>query len=173
MKPKILLTGATGYIGQRLLPVLIDNGFHVVCCVRDKNRFNPPESLIPHISVVEFDLLKEETFQNIPKDIEGGFYLIHSMASSREYMELEKKSAINFRNIVSATKAKQIVYLSGITNEDKLSEHLSSRKQVEEELGNGSYKLTTLRAGIIIGSGSASFEIIRDLVEKLPDTNVL
>ena len=80
----------------------------------------------------------------------------------------EKLSAINFREAVNKTNAKHVIYLSGIVNETALSEHLASRKQVEEELSKGSFALTTLRAGIIIGSGSASFEIIRDLVEKLP-----
>jgi hypothetical protein len=81
---------------------------------------------------------------------------------------MEEISAINFRECIQKTNAKQVIYLSGIINEEKLSKHLSSRKNVEKILSSGSYALTTLRAGIIIGSGSASFEIIRDLVEKLP-----
>jgi uncharacterized protein YbjT (DUF2867 family) len=84
-------------------------------------------------------------------------------------MELmEEISAINFKNCIQQTKARQVIYLSGIVNEELLSKHLTSRRNVERILGSGSYSLTTLRAGIIIGSGSASFEIIRDLVEKLP-----
>ena len=81
---------------------------------------------------------------------------------------MEATSAINFKNSIQQTSARQVIYLSGIVNEDILSKHLSSRKNVERILGSGTYSLTTLRAGIIIGSGSASFEIIRDLVEKLP-----
>jgi uncharacterized protein YbjT (DUF2867 family) len=167
-KMKILLTGATGYIGKRLLPVLIEKGYTVICCVRDKARFNPPKSLLPHIEVIELDLLKKETFSNVPLDIDGAYYLVHSMSSSDDYSELEKKSAINFKETIDKTNAKHVIYLSGIINEDNLSEHLESRKTVEYELEKGQYSLTTLRAGIIIGSGSASFEIIRDLVEKLP-----
>ena len=79
-----------------------------------------------------------------------------------------RSSAINFKNCIQQTKARQVIYLSGIVNEEILSRHLTSRRNVERILGSGSYSLTTLRAGIIIGSGSASFEIIRDLVEKLP-----
>lgn len=165
---KILLTGATGYIGKRLLPVLVQNGHQVVCCVRDTGRFNPPKSLRSSIEVIQLDLLDESSFQHIPKDIDGAFYLVHSMAVSADYEALERKSAIHFREAINKTKAKHVVYLSGIVNEDKLSKHLSSRKNVEDELAKGDYHLTTLRAGIIIGSGSASFEIIRDLVEKLP-----
>ncbi|MCR9172907.1 MAG: SDR family oxidoreductase [bacterium] len=165
---KILLTGATGYIGKRLLPVLVELGHEVVCCTRDARRFSPPKSLENKISVIEIDLLDEDSLKNIPKDIDGAYYLVHSMSSSSDYKSLEEKSAINFRNALENTQATQVIYLSGMTNEDELSEHLSSRKNVEMELEKGSYHLTTLRAGIIIGSGSASFEIIRDLVEKLP-----
>ncbi len=165
---KILLTGATGYIGKRLLPVLVDKGHQVVCCVRDLNRFNPPESLKSKIDVIELDLLDTSTMANIPKDIDGAYYLVHSMSSSKDYEKLEHDSALNFKEAMNATAVKHVVYLSGIINAEGLSKHLSSRKNVEEELSRGRYKLTTLRAGIIIGSGSASFEIIRDLVEKLP-----
>lgn len=165
---KILLTGATGYIGKRLLPVLVEGGHEVVCCVRDKNRFHPPESIRKSIQVIELDLLKTKTFESIPTDIDVAYYLVHSMSSSSDYQVLEERSAVNFCVAISKTKAEQVIYLSGIVNEDKLSKHLSSRLNVEKELGKGSYHLTTFRAGIIIGSGSASFEIIRDLVEKLP-----
>jgi uncharacterized protein YbjT (DUF2867 family) len=164
----ILLTGATGYIGKRLLPLLVEEGHHVICCVRDKSRFEPPESLIEHITIIEVDLLKPESLSKIPKEIDAAYYLVHSMSSSRSYQIMEKQSAINFREELNTTAVKHVIYLSGIVNESALSEHLSSRKTVEEELGKGTYNFTTLRAGIIIGSGSASFEIMRDLVEKLP-----
>lgn len=85
-----------------------------------------------------------------------------------DFETLEKKSAINFKERIQKTNAKQVIYLSGIVNDQKLSKHLQSRKSVEEILSSASFHLTTLRAGIILGSGSASFEIIRDLVEKLP-----
>jgi uncharacterized protein YbjT (DUF2867 family) len=165
---KILLTGATGYIGKRLLPVLIAKGHQVACCVRDKNRFNPPDFLREKIDVIEVDFLDETSLKNIPKNIDAAYYLVHSMSSSMDYGKLEKVSAINFRESINNTRAQQVIYLSGIVNEHTLSRHLASRKAVEKELSSGHYHLTTLRAGIIIGSGSASFEIIRDLVEKLP-----
>jgi uncharacterized protein YbjT (DUF2867 family) len=166
---RILLTGATGYIGKRILPVLINNGHHVICCVRDPQRFNPPASVKPFISVITVDFLDKVSLENIPEDIDAAYYLIHSMSNSKAYEKLEEITARNFKNYLDQkTKAKQVIYLSGIVNEDVLSKHLKSRKNVEEILGQGSYSLTTLRAGIIVGSGSASFEIIRDLVEKLP-----
>lgn len=165
---KILLTGATGYIGKRLLPTLISHGHKVVCAVRDPKRFTAPDSLAPHIEVIQADLLSKESLMSIPEDIDAAYYLVHSMAHSKDYRELEERSAINFRERIDQTNAQQVIYLSGIVNESNLSEHLASRLNVEEKLGKGNYHLTVLRAGIIIGSGSASFEIIRDLVEKLP-----
>ena len=165
---KILLTGSTGYIGKRLLISLLDEGYEVVCCVRDAKRFNPSEAIIEKVEIIEVDLLDKESLKQVPKDIDGAYYLVHSMSSSSDYKSLEQQCAVNFREAMNSTKVKHVMYLSGIVNETDLSEHLSSRKNVEIELEKGNYHLTTLRAGIIIGSGSASFEIIRDLVEKLP-----
>jgi uncharacterized protein YbjT (DUF2867 family) len=168
---KILLTGVTGYIGKRLLPVLLDEGHEVICCVRDKRRFDSSKFQIPNsrLSVIEVNFLDKDSLEAIPEDIDAAYYLIHSMsASTDDFESLEKLTAGNFRERINQTRAKQVIYLSGIINDEKLSRHLLSRKQVEDILSEGRYKLTTLRAGIIIGSGSASFEIIRDLVEKLP-----
>ncbi|PNQ72762.1 DUF2867 domain-containing protein [Hanstruepera neustonica] len=164
----VLLTGATGYIGKRLLPVLCDLGYHVVCGVRDVSRFNPPDFLKEQITTIHLDLLNEETLKNIPHDIEGAYYLVHSMSASEDYEELESQSARNFNKAIANTNIKHVIYLTGIVNENHLSKHLASRKRVEEILSEGKGHFTAIRAGIIIGSGSASFEIIRDLVEKLP-----
>lgn len=166
---KILLTGATGYIGKRLLPILASQGHDVVCCVRDKNRFYTPLEFIKNTTIIEVDFLKEETLSAIPNDIDAAYYLVHSMSgSAANYDELESISAENFVNQIEKTNAKQVIYLSGIVNDKSLSKHLSSRKKVEDILNKGTFEATTLRAGIIVGSGSASFEIIRDLVNKLP-----
>lgn len=166
---KILLTGATGYIGKRLLPVLLSKGHEVVCCVRDRARFDVSGFDPQKVSVIEVNFLDEASLEKIPEDIEVAFYLIHSMSGSlRDFEKLEKISADNFKNRIELTRVIQVIYLSGIINEEKLSRHLSSRRSVELALAEGNYHLTTLRAGIIVGSGSASFEIIRDLIEKLP-----
>jgi len=165
---RILLTGATGYIGKRLLPILVEKGHYVICCVRDANKFHAVDSIRQKIYIIELDLTQKESLAAIPHDIDFAYYLVHSMSTTKNYNELEKQSAINFREAIDNTNVKQVIYLSGIVNSDTLSKHLTSRKNVEFELSNGKYALTTVRAGIIIGSGSASFEIIRDLVEKLP-----
>ena len=167
---KILLTGATGYIAKRLLPVLINNGHEVICCVRDKSRMDSNKYPADRVKIIEVNFLNNETLHNIPEDIDAAYYLIHSMSvsSDEDFEKLETISADNFKDRLQQTKVKQVIYLGGIVNEDKLSKHLKSRKNVEYILSSASFSFTSLRAGIIVGSGSASFEIIRDLVEKLP-----
>ena len=164
----ILLTGATGYIGKRLLPILIENGHKVICCVRDPNRFDVAESMRNYIEIIKVDFLEKPSLEKLPKDIDAAYYLIHSMSNSSDYDVLEETSANNFKDYLDSTAARHVIYLSGIVNQKILSKHLASRKNVEDILDSGQFNLTTLRAGIIMGSGSASFEIIRDLVEKLP-----
>ncbi len=167
---RVLLTGATGYIGKRLLPVLLAEGHEVICCVRDAKRF-PLEGIYSHnkIKVIEIDFLNKVELNEQKLDIDVAYYLIHSMsASTNNFEELEELSAKHFIQFVSTTTIKQIIYLGGITNEKNLSKHLSSRKKVEEILKQSKIPVTSLKAGVIVGSGSASFEIIRDLVEKLP-----
>jgi uncharacterized protein YbjT (DUF2867 family) len=166
---RILLTGVTGYIAQRLLPVLLQNGHEIICCVRDKNRFNKKKYVSGNLTVIEADFLDKNSLQNIPNDIDVAYYLIHSMSTEiGDFENMEQVCAQNFKERISQTNVSQVIYLSGIINSAELSKHLSSRKHVEAILSGSKFALTTLRAGIIVGSGSASFEIIRDLVEKLP-----
>jgi len=166
---KILLTGATGYIAQRLLPVLLDKKHQVVCCVRDANRFDRSKYDGFDFELIEVDFLKNDFLDQIPQDIDVAYYLMHSMSSSEnDFTEAELTVAANFKASIEQTNIKQVIFLSGIVNSKELSKHLQSRLNVEERLQSHHYALTTLRAGIIVGSGSASFEIIRDLVEKLP-----
>ena len=165
----ILLTGATGYIGRRLLPVLLQQGHQVICCVRDRHRFSTSGLPATQISVIEVDFLDHGSLAALPDSIDAAYYLIHSMsATTSAFDDLEQRAAQNFVKALQGKRVRQVIYLSGIANADHLSKHLSSRKNVEEILQSGEHPLTTLRAGIIVGSGSASFEIIRDLVEKLP-----
>lgn len=166
---KILLTGANGYIGKRLLAVLLDKGHSVVCAVRDRKRLS--EDLLSNqlVTVVEVDYLNSATAPASILDIDAAYYLIHSMSDNTgNFSQLEEISAQNFINQMKQTSVKQLIYLGGITNESQLSKHLASRKRVNEILISGGIPVTSLKAGIIVGSGSSSFEIIRDLVEKLP-----
>ncbi|MBK6588715.1 MAG: SDR family oxidoreductase [Acidobacteria bacterium] len=168
---RILLTGANGYIGKRLLPLLIQQGCEVVCAVRDKARF-PVDGFYadPKVSVVEIDFLKDSSARPELQEIDAAYYLIHSMSDddSSGFEKLEETAASNFVKLVDQTSAKQIIYLGGITNEKILSKHLASRKKVDEVLRTSKVPVTSLKAAIIVGSGSSSFEIIRDLAEKLP-----
>lgn len=167
---KVLLTGLTGYVGKRLLPALINLNHEIICAVRDVNRVDISSIILEKIMLIEVDFLIPETIKKLPKDINAAYYLIHSMAAStKRFYELESACARNFRDYMNQTSVNHVVFLSGlINNEKRLSEHLASRKNVEEILLSGKYNTTVLRAGIIVGSGSASFEIIRDLVEKVP-----
>ena len=134
---KIFLTGVTGYIGKRLLIQLLEEGHHVVCSVRDKNRFSTKlfKNKISQIEVVENDFLDEKSLDNIPNDVEAAYYLIHSMSSGEgDFAEKEKTSADNFRIALEKTQVQQVIFLTGIINEDELSKHLESRKKVEEAL---------------------------------------
>lgn len=187
---KILVTGANGYVGQRLIISLLAQGYKVVCLVRDPSRFDTkrllsfnPDLYISdnqkildenlrknNIEVIQGDLLDLDSLKSIPKDISVAYYLVHSMSNKnrKDFDKLEALSAENFIEATKDSKLEQVIYLGGITNDTNLSQHLKSRGNVELILRKGKFNLTVLRAAIIIGSGSASFEIIRDLVEKLP-----
>ncbi len=164
----ILITGANGYIGQRLIPALPEQNHTLYCCVRNKKRFED-EHKNEKIFTQEIDLLNPNESDIFPVNIDAAYYLIHSMSTAGADFEGEESvTAKRFLHLIEKTTCKQVIYLSGIVNEKELSKHLSSRLNVENILNAGKIPLTVLRAGIIVGSGSASFEIIRDLVEKLP-----
>lgn len=166
---RILLTGANGYVGQRLLPGLLEGGHEVHCVVRDRKRLSIPEEFSRQVHVHEHDFNDKVEAGKLPKGIDVAYYLIHAMRSSIQgFSEEETNTANNFIDYIENTEASQIIYLSGMDSSEELSEHLESRKQVGELLMGSKVSTTILKAGIIVGSGSASFEIIRDLVEKLP-----
>ncbi len=165
----VLLTGATGYIGQHLLRKLLGEGHHVTCCVRNPSLFRMPKGTDSQIDLFKVDFVKMEEDRRITGKYDVAYYLIHSMAASTDsFDDLETKSALNFLKLTRDCGIQQVIYLSGISNEQTLSKHLRSRLHVEEVLRSGTAAVTALRAGIIVGAGSASFELIRDIVEKLP-----
>ena len=170
---RVLVTGANGYIGLRLIPQLLESGYSVIAMVRNKNRFPIQnfESWKLQLVLIEGDFLKPESLPNcdyLPK-IDAAYYLLHSMGAGKDFPDQEKSCARNFTEWLSPAHLGQVVYLGGISpHGSTLSEHLESRAEVARILETGNAPLTTLRASIIVGSGSASFEIIRDLVEKLP-----
>jgi uncharacterized protein YbjT (DUF2867 family) len=167
----ILLTGANGYIGLRLLPQLLEVGHTVHAVVRDRRRL-PTEDFAgdaARLDVIEVDIAEPPRNFQFPTDIDVAFFLVHSLGTAGDFAAHEAITARNFLRALEPTRCRQIVYLGGIIPDDgSLSMHLASRRDVQEILGSGRIPLTALRASIIVGSGSASFEIIRDLVEKLP-----
>lgn len=166
---KILITGANGFVGKRLVVDLLNQGYEVYALCRIKGAKIFAED-ISNLHYVWGDLRNSETLDKIPKDVEAAYYLVHSMSDIvGNLVDTEMQIAEQFLKGLKDTQVKQIIYLGGIVNDEKkLSPHLKSRLQVEEALKKSGIPYTVLRASIIIGSGSASFEIIRDLCEKLP-----
>jgi uncharacterized protein YbjT (DUF2867 family) len=161
---RVLVTGATGFVGGRLTPALLAAGHDVVALVRDADRYDPPAG----VEVVEGDLLEPGSYE-AALDVEAAYYLVHSMGGEGDFAERDRRAAHNFARAAGAAGVERVVYLGGLGDEnDRLSEHLRSRREVEAALARGEYDLTTLRAGVVIGSGSASFELVRQLVSRLP-----
>jgi len=166
---KILLTGANGYIGLRLLPELLNAGHVVHVVVRSRSRLPTEdyEMLPGELHVIEADLLNG--VPSFPESLDAAYFLVHSMGAGGDFAKREELAARNFRLAIERTTCRQVIYLGGLQPEaGPLSPHLKSRQLVEQVLAGSSVPVTVLRASIIVGSGSASFEIIRDLVEKLP-----
>jgi len=161
----VLVTGATGFVGGHLVPALVAAGHDVRVLVRDPGGYDPPEG----VEVATGDLLEPGSFEDALAGIDAAYYLVHSMRAGRDYAERDRRAARNFRAAADATGVERVVYLGGLGEEDgHLSEHLRSRREVEYILADGGYDLTTLRAAIIVGQGSASFRMIRELTTRLP-----
>ncbi|MEM7052385.1 MAG: SDR family oxidoreductase [Acidobacteriota bacterium] len=168
---KVLVTGATGYIGGRLVPRLLDQGYEVVCPVRSAPKVaSRPWADSPAVEIVVADAADRSAMEAALRGVDLAYYLIHSMmAAGGAYARRDQELADAFAAAAAAAGCRRIVYLGGLgeTGSD-LSEHLGSRREVEAALASTGIPLTVLRAAMIIGSGSASFEILRYLVERLP-----
>ncbi|MGD8330693.1 MAG: SDR family oxidoreductase [Acidobacteriota bacterium] len=163
---RILLTGATGYIGGRLLPRLEAGGHRVRCLARLPERLRG--RVAPQTEVVAGDVLDPATLDPALHGIDTAFYLIHSMGDAGGFEEKERRAARNFAAAARRAGVRKIIYLGGLGNDTDLSPHLSSRQDVGRILRESGVPTVEFRASIIIGSGSLSFEMVRALVNKLP-----
>ncbi len=165
--PIVLLTGATGYIGGRLLKRLEQHGVRLRCLTRR------PESLSsvvgPHTEVIRGDVLSTENLDQALAGVTVAYYLVHSMGASRDFEEEDRRAAANFAEAASRAGVRRIIYVGGLGNRDhSLSKHLRSRQETGDLLRLSTSQVIELRASIVIGSGSLSFEMIRALVDRLP-----
>ncbi|MCX8033712.1 MAG: SDR family oxidoreductase [Thermodesulfovibrio sp.] len=164
----VLITGATGFVGRRLLYNLLDESIKIRLLVRNKNKLE--YSIAERCEIYEGDTFNIPVLERCLKDVDVAVYLIHMMGKSKDYEEKERISAKNFIESCEKAGVKQIIYLGGLGELKDASPHLRSRYRTGEILSSkpDKVKAAWFRAGVIIGSGSASFEILRNLVEKLP-----
>jgi uncharacterized protein YbjT (DUF2867 family) len=168
---EVFVTGATGYVGGRLVPALLAAGHRVACGVREPKKLaERPWLRHQALTVRAVDLAATDALVRAMQGCRAAYYLVHSMiAEGEDYRRRDRELAASFARAAAAAGVERIVYLGGLGElGDDLSEHLASRREVEHELGSTGVPVTTLRAAMIVGSGSASFEILRYLVEHLP-----
>jgi uncharacterized protein YbjT (DUF2867 family) len=164
----IVVTGATGYIGGRLVPRLLEQGYRVRVLARDPSRLTG-RSWLPDVEIVQGDVLKPDTLDDALRGTWAAYYLIHSMSSSQDFHQRDLIAARNFSQAVQAQGVQRIIYLGGLGDPNSnLSPHLLSRQQTGEALRESGVPVTEFRAGVVVGSGSISFEMIRYLTERVP-----
>jgi uncharacterized protein YbjT (DUF2867 family) len=165
---RVLVTGATGYIGGRLVPSLLERGHEVVCAARTPAKLDA-RPWRDDVEVARVDVLDRSSLDAAMTGVDAVYHLVHSMDGQGSFAERDRRAAANVRDAATAAGVGRIVYLGGLGRaDDALSDHLRSRQEVGEVLAAGPVPVTELRAAIIIGSGSASFEMLRHLVEVLP-----
>ena len=166
MKPDVLLTGATGYVGGRLLRHFEASGRAVRCIARQPERIKPGRQTT---EVVPGDCLDEASLDRALTGVHSAYYLVHSMAAGSQFAELDRRAAGNFGRAAARAGVRRIIYLGGLADDiGSLSSHLKSRAETGEALRSGGVPVIEFRASIVIGAGSLSFEMIRALVERLP-----
>lgn len=167
-KSVVLVTGATGYIGGRLVPRLLDAGYRVRLLVRDPERLQG-RAWLSQVEVVQGDVLEADTLVAAMKDVDAAYYLVHSMSDHADFRNRDLNAARNFGRAAKKANVQRIVYLGGLGDPNaQLSKHLRSRQETGDALRESGVSVTEFRAAIIVGSGSVSFEIIRTMTERVP-----
>jgi uncharacterized protein YbjT (DUF2867 family) len=167
--PLVLVTGVTGYVGGRLVPRLLTAGYQVRALVRGEPQRLSSRSWYERVDIVVGDVLQPEGLVAAMEDVEVAYYLIHSMRDNAEFGQRDIQAAQNFAQAAKAAGVKRIIYLGGLGDpEGELSEHLESRQETGTALRQAGVPVTEFRAGMIVGSGSLSFEMVRHLTERLP-----
>lgn len=167
MRELVLVTGASGYVGGRLVPELLDAGYGVRCLARTPAKL-ADRAWVDDVEVVEGDVLDPASLAPALDGVAAAYYLVHSMDGRGDFMQRDAQAARSFREAAAVAGVQRIVYLGGLGRGDDLSPHLASRQEVGRLLAAGPVPVTELRAAIVIGSGSASFEMLRHLVDVLP-----
>lgn len=168
-QPLVLVTGVTGYVGGRLVPRLLDAGFDVRVLVRGGAQRLNGRPWREQVDVAVGDVLLPETLPAAMQGVAFAYYLIHSMGNNPDFEKRDIQAARNFAAAAAATGVKRIIYLGGLGNpESKLSDHLRSRQDTGEVLREAGVPVTEFQAGMVVGSGSLSFEMLRHLTERLP-----
>jgi uncharacterized protein YbjT (DUF2867 family) len=163
----ILVAGATGFVGRALVPALLEAGHDVRALSRDRSKGEA--MLDPTVEVVEGDVLEPESLVDALEGVDLAYYLVHSLGAGGAYEESDRRAADNFATAASDAGVDRVIYLGGLGETgDDLSAHLASRREVETRLAAGTYDLTTFRAAIIVGAGSESFDMVRQMVTRLP-----
>jgi len=167
---RVLVLGSTGYVGSRLVKRLLDKGYSVRAGWRTRSKLDGQSwKGHPNLDAVQVDVFNSDELKRAMKDCDVVFYLIHSMYSGKDYEEMDRTAARSIASLSDEIGIKRIIYLSGLgREEDSLSRHLRSRKEVDRILRTSRTPITTFQAAMIIGPGSASFEIMRFLVDRLP-----